>query len=157
VYSWVKTRSAWDIFGSLVKVLTICSGASPCHTGTTPQSSQGAITSRRALGRLTSLRRLDVGGDSVTDEGLGHLAELVSLESLNLQGAQVTDAGLRHLEGLTSLQTLNPMPDPQQEVRMAAKAASPIIHVAPSRARLKSGQEVQYAVSIRRSQSGSEV
>ena len=51
--------------------------------------------------------RLDPGGRSRPDAGLGHLRGLTNLRMLSLINTQVTDEGLEHLEGLPNLADLH--------------------------------------------------
>jgi len=55
---------------------------------------------------LPKLKRLWLGGTSITDDGLINLTELNQLEELGLDNTQVTDDGLVHLKKLTSLKRL---------------------------------------------------
>lgn len=59
------------------------------------------------LESLTELRQLDLGGTSMTDEGLQALAKLPSLRVVQLDRTQVTNRGLEHLAHLGSLEELN--------------------------------------------------
>ena len=55
---------------------------------------------------LKSLKRLDLTGARITDEGLQILAGLDNLEELFLGGTSITDEGLRHLSRLHKLEKL---------------------------------------------------
>jgi hypothetical protein len=59
------------------------------------------------VGRLTKLRRLDVGFCSINGEGLVHLAKLNNLRELSLKRTGVSDDDLHHLEGLDQLEWLS--------------------------------------------------
>jgi Leucine-rich repeat (LRR) protein len=62
-----------------------------------------------ALSYLIGLKRLEhlsLGGDGLTDQGLAHLAELPRLRKLTLSG-HFTDKALEHLQRLPSLEALN--------------------------------------------------
>ena len=63
-------------------------------------------TSLRHLPLAPSLRRLDLFGLPITDQGLAPLAKLTRLERLDLDATKITDAGLRHLEGMRELRHL---------------------------------------------------
>jgi len=56
---------------------------------------------------LIQLRRLDVSGSKITDEGAKRLSRLKNLESLNLSGTKITDEGVRALASLNQLRELN--------------------------------------------------
>jgi Leucine-rich repeat (LRR) protein len=58
------------------------------------------------LGRLSSLRALDIHGNPITDDGLAHLSNLNRLQLLNLRQTRVTGTGAKHLEPLRSLRYL---------------------------------------------------
>ena len=62
--------------------------------------------SLRHLPSVPSLRRLDLVGLPITDQGLAPLAKLTRLERLDLDSTKITDAGLRYLEGLRELRHL---------------------------------------------------
>ncbi|MCO6456845.1 MAG: trypsin-like peptidase domain-containing protein [Pirellulaceae bacterium] len=47
------------------------------------------------------------GNNSVTDEGLAHLAQLQALVALGLNGTKISDAGLRHLTNVSTLRLLD--------------------------------------------------
>ena len=65
----------------------------------------------RELSKLVPLdanvRRLDLGGTSVTDAGLAALKTMSNLQRLHLERTVITDAGLRCLANLDQLQYLN--------------------------------------------------
>ena len=56
---------------------------------------------------MKNLRRLNLLGTLVTDEGLKHLSGLTELEDLDLYGVKVTDSGIEHLSKLKKLRRLN--------------------------------------------------
>jgi Leucine-rich repeat (LRR) protein len=55
------------------------------------------------LGKLTTLKRLNLWSDPVGDVGLQHLGKLSRLQWLNLDNTKITDAGLPWLQGLPEL------------------------------------------------------
>ncbi len=55
------------------------------------------------LADFTNLKKLQLQGTRITDEGLGFLAELPHLQVLNLYGTAVTDAGLKAIGQLPEL------------------------------------------------------
>ena len=59
--------------------------------------------SLKRLKGFSKLKRLNLRGTSVTDDGLTHLRELQELENLDLANTKVTDAGLKHLSALPKL------------------------------------------------------
>jgi len=59
-----------------------------------------------AAANLTQVKRLNLCGTNVTDEGLAHLEDLTGLEALDLRYTDVTDMGLKHLENLVNLTEL---------------------------------------------------
>ena len=59
------------------------------------------------LAKMKNLRRLNLLGTLVTDEGLKHLSGLTELEDLDLYGVKVTDSGIEHLSKLKKLRRLN--------------------------------------------------
>lgn len=61
----------------------------------------------RHIACLTSLKRLFLGGSSITAAQLAGLKELYHLRVLDLSKTQVTDDGLAHLKGLTKLRDLD--------------------------------------------------
>ncbi len=60
-----------------------------------------------SVGKLTSLKRLNLWRDAITDEGVNHLAALTNLQWLNLDNTQLSDDGLVHLQGMTKLTFLH--------------------------------------------------
>ncbi|MDP2895078.1 MAG: hypothetical protein Q8Q12_00795 [bacterium] len=58
------------------------------------------------LAGLTSLERLTISGEGLTDKGIAYLANMKKIDHLTLTG-DFTDDGLRHLEGLQRLRYLN--------------------------------------------------
>ena len=59
------------------------------------------------LAKMKNLRRLNLLGTLITDEGLKHLSGLTELEDLDLYGVKVTDSGIEHLSKLKKLRRLN--------------------------------------------------
>ncbi|MDB5313540.1 MAG: Regulatory sensor-transducer, BlaR1/MecR1 family [Gemmataceae bacterium] len=61
------------------------------------------------FGRLPAIRELSLQGNSISDDGLKHLAGLKQLRSLwvGMSRRPITDAGARHLAGLTALEELD--------------------------------------------------
>ena len=57
----------------------------------------------RLIGQLTTLERLRLELNDVTDTGVSSLRELASLRSLNLYGTQITEASLETLSRMRSL------------------------------------------------------
>jgi hypothetical protein len=68
----------------------------------TARNSPRSFSGRKWAKSLTSLKRLGLVGDQVTDDGLENLAGLTNLERLYLFKLKVSDAALRHLEGLAN-------------------------------------------------------
>ena len=60
-----------------------------------------------AIGELSQLEDLSVGGKGITGSELGRLAPLRNLNSLSLQGTGVTDESLRNLAGCRQLRHLD--------------------------------------------------
>jgi len=61
----------------------------------------------RRIGRLRSVRRIDLSRTDLDDAGLAKLGGLTSLEDLILDGTQITDEGLKSLSRLKSLRRLS--------------------------------------------------
>ena len=59
------------------------------------------------VGKLTTLKRLNLWRVPVGDEGIGKLSGLTRLEWLNLDNTRLTDGGLAALAGMTKLATLH--------------------------------------------------
>jgi hypothetical protein len=59
------------------------------------------------IGKLTSLRSLDLSNTRITDAGMIHLKGLNNLEGLSLDGNQISDAGSAQLKCLTKLKLLS--------------------------------------------------
>ncbi|MEX1238950.1 MAG: c-type cytochrome domain-containing protein [Cyclobacteriaceae bacterium] len=59
-----------------------------------------------AIGTFKFLTRLHLGNTQITDEGLEYLKELPYLEMLNIYGTRVSDEGIRHLSSLKNLKKL---------------------------------------------------
>lgn len=59
------------------------------------------------LGRISTLKKLDLGMTEVTDLGLSRLVSLTQLEELGLAGTLISDKGLVHLEQLPRLRVLD--------------------------------------------------
>jgi hypothetical protein len=60
----------------------------------------------KIVGSMANLERLHLDGTKVTDEGLAPVGGLKHLQYLNLRGTAVTDQGLSHLRGLPRLRSL---------------------------------------------------
>jgi hypothetical protein len=60
-----------------------------------------------AIGKMVSLKRLNLWRDVVTDDGAAHLKGLINLEWLNLDNTHLRDAGLEHLSNMTKLTFLH--------------------------------------------------
>lgn len=60
-----------------------------------------------AIGKMKTLKRLNLWRDVITDEGAVQLAGLTSLQWLNLDNTHVRDEGLDHLAQLTQLTFLH--------------------------------------------------
>jgi hypothetical protein len=60
----------------------------------------------KVLAGLRRIERLDVSGNAVTDEGVGHIASLRSLKQLGLRETQITGRALRSLAQLPSREAL---------------------------------------------------
>ena len=60
-----------------------------------------------AVGEITQLRRLALGGEEMTDAGLAHLNGLDRLQNLILAGPKLTGDGLKHLTGCRELTDIN--------------------------------------------------
>lgn len=58
------------------------------------------------IGQLTSLTRLNLANNELTDEGVRHLLGIGELNYLNLYGTQVSDASLSVLKNLPKLRSL---------------------------------------------------
>ena len=52
----------------------------------------------KPIGKLTSLRRLDLSGTRITDAGLQHLTGLTDLEELALRETRVSNVGVKKLQ-----------------------------------------------------------
>ena len=61
----------------------------------------------KSLNNLTNLERLNLVGTPVSDEGLAALVPLSGLKTLLLSSTSVTDEGLEHVAKLTNLERLN--------------------------------------------------
>ena len=59
------------------------------------------------LGKITSLKKLNLWRDAVSDVGIGHLAQLTKLTWLNLDNTQLSDAGLSALKDMKALTFLH--------------------------------------------------
>lgn len=70
--------------------------------------SQGQVKNAdlEVIGQLTSLTRLNLANNNLTDEGINHLLGLGELGYLNLYGTAVSDASLTMLKKLPKLRTL---------------------------------------------------
>ena len=58
------------------------------------------------LSRLTHLRYLKLAGTGITNTGLIEVGKIASLRSLDLRDCAISDAGIGHLVGLTQLKAL---------------------------------------------------
>jgi hypothetical protein len=56
-----------------------------------------------SLGKLTTLKRLNLWRDQLSDEGVSHLAGLSNMEWLNLDNTQLTSSGAASLSGMKKL------------------------------------------------------
>ena len=70
--------------------------------------SQGQVTNAdlETIGQLTSLTRLNLANNELTDDGINHLLGLGELGYLNLYGNAVSDASLSTLKNLARLKSL---------------------------------------------------
>ena len=59
------------------------------------------------LGKMASLKRLNLWRDTVTDSGVAHLAGLTGLQWLNLDNTHLSDEGLPHLSAMGALTFLH--------------------------------------------------
>jgi Leucine-rich repeat (LRR) protein len=64
-------------------------------------------TALQALGSLSELEEIDIGGADVSESGLANLSGLTRVKKLNLLGANITDAGLDSIAGMKDLEFLN--------------------------------------------------
>lgn len=71
------------------------------------ECSQLSDTALAALGKIKSLKKLNLWRDAITDEGVSQLAGLTELKWLNLDNTQATDAGLKHLKNMSQLEFLH--------------------------------------------------
>lgn len=71
------------------------------------ECSQIADDALVSIGKMKSLKRLNLWRDPVTDTGVSELAGLSELQWLNLDNTQLTDAGLVHLSQLDRLTFLH--------------------------------------------------
>jgi len=60
-----------------------------------------------ALGRIRSLRRVNLRRVPLTDADWSHIADWRQLTELSLAGTTITNKGLEHIGGLTNLESLN--------------------------------------------------
>src|SRR5690349_21999635 len=72
------------------------------------------------LANMKNLKRLNLLGTLITDDGLKYLRDLVHMEDLDLYGVKITDAGVEHLRKMTKLRRLNllggQITDPSAEI-----------------------------------------
>ena len=61
----------------------------------------------QALGKVKTLRQLNLAATNLGDQELAHLASLVDLESLKVSQTRITDVGLQHLDSMTKLRELD--------------------------------------------------
>src|SRR5262249_38059523 len=59
------------------------------------------------LANMKDLRRLNLLGTLITDDGLKYFRDLTRMEDLDLYGVKITDAGMEHLRNMTGLRRLN--------------------------------------------------
>lgn len=59
------------------------------------------------IGKITTLKKLNLWRDAVGDAGIAHLKGLVNLEWLNVDNTQLTDAGLKSFAGFNKLTFLH--------------------------------------------------
>jgi internalin A len=59
-----------------------------------------------SLGRLDSLKSLNLRSSNIADRGLSSLTGLIALDFLDLRDTGISDTDLRDLKALTSLKTL---------------------------------------------------
>jgi len=84
---------------------------------------------------LPRLKMLRLGGASITNAGLQHLAILTDLEDLSLGRTQVSDAGLEHIQGLASTarrQATSPGSSGHQLTQTLPRVYSPTVSRLPS-------------------------
>jgi internalin A len=60
----------------------------------------------KKIGRLTTLRDLDLSQTAIDDDGMAHIGRLHNLRSLNLSETIVGDAGAQHLRNMPGLEVL---------------------------------------------------
>jgi internalin A len=56
---------------------------------------------------MKSLKRLNLLGTLVTDDGMKYLEDLTRMEDLDLYGVRITDAGMAHFRKMSKLRRLN--------------------------------------------------
>ncbi|QDV23903.1 leucine-rich repeat domain-containing protein [Aureliella helgolandensis] len=71
------------------------------------ECSQLDDASMSSVGKMTTLKRLNLWRVALTDEGIAHLANLNNLEWLNLDNTRLSDAGVAYLSGMTKLKFLH--------------------------------------------------
>ena len=71
------------------------------------ENSQISNAGMESIGKLTSLKKLNLWRDALTDDGVRQLAGLTNLEWLNLDNTQLSDAGLDSLQGMHKLTFLH--------------------------------------------------
>lgn len=60
-----------------------------------------------AVGKITTLKRLNLWRDVISDAGVSHLSTLTNLQWLNLDNTHMGNPGLEHLRGMTKLTFLH--------------------------------------------------
>src|SRR5262249_18337213 len=68
---------------------------------TIPPDPRITNASAESLASMTQLKRLDLDGTGITDEGIGRLAVLTGLEHLSLADTSISDAALEHVGRLS--------------------------------------------------------
>ncbi len=60
-----------------------------------------------ALGKIVTLKRLNLWRDAISDDGVKQLVKLTNMEWLNVDNTQLTDGGLDAFQGMTKLTFLH--------------------------------------------------
>jgi internalin A len=95
--NWLRLALGDEYFQSIV------------HVSLYVDISKMTDASLEAIGRLTKLEELRIGGAGISDRGLAHLKGLTRLKHLSLGGGnlQISDAGLSFLKGMRELEDLD--------------------------------------------------
>lgn len=102
-----ELKAVGDLARRGIKVRPIASGINWRRADLRSVADKVTTEDLAQLGRIPSIRELDLGGVPLHDGDLASIGDLKNLAVLHLENTPITDAGLQHLGNLEKLHYLN--------------------------------------------------